>query len=340
MPALAAMITAMSPDVGSSHRIRDLTPEYYRWVYFDNPAGRAVVVGGWHGDRLVASFAVTPKRIQFGDDVVLCGKTMDMFTEPSYQGMGLTKHVTSRVFAAVKDQGIDMWYVTPSEASYPIFRSKWGYVESVPVNYVVGVLNYEQVLQAGAPVAGLGRLGGRVMNHVRRGAAGEQTHTELDVRPLRSIGAEVDRLWRRCSGYGVALVRDSEYLNWRYVTNPDSYDVSAAYRGEDLEGILVTKYTTRRALMVGEIVDFVAPPAAFDVRRALLRAALVRFRRDGCALAQAWAIENSPLETDLRSVGVGHRRQKLAILFSPEAPRPAFYDPRAWFLAAGDGNDI
>lgn len=337
---LSAMIVGMSPEVDGSHHIRDLSPEYYRWMYLENPAGRAVVMGGWHEDRLVTSFAIVPKRVQFGDEVVVCGKTMDMFTEPSYQGLGLNKQVTSRVFVAAKEQGIDMWYVTPSTASYPIFTSKWGYVESVPVNYVVGVLDFEQAMEAGVPLAVLGRLGGRVINRVRRASARERPDADLDIRSVQSIGADVDQLWQRSSGYGVALVRDSQYLNWRYIANPDTYDLNAAYRGEDLQGILVTKYTKRRGLKVGEIVDFVTPPGAFAVRRALLRSARARFRRDGCALAQAWAIESSPLEADLRSVGIGHRRQKLAILFSPNAPRPAFYDPRAWFLAAGDGNDI
>jgi GNAT superfamily N-acetyltransferase len=338
LPDLSTMITGMSPEVGVSHHIRDLSAEYYHWIYFENPAGPAITVGGWHDDTLVTSFAITPKRIQFGDDVVLCGKTMDMFTEPSYQGMGLNKQVTSRVFAAAKERGIRMWYVTPSEASYPIFKSKWGYVESVPVNYVVGVLDYEQALAAGAPV--LGRLGGRIIDRVRRGSGREQADVALDIRPVQAIGAEIDRLWQRCSGYGVALVRDSQYLNWRYVANPDTYHLSAAYLGEDLQGILVTKYTTRRGLKIGEVVDFVTAPAAPVVRRALLREALERFRGDGCVLAQSWAIEDSPLEADLRSVGIGHRRQKLAIVFSPEAPRPAFYDRRAWFLTAGDGNDV
>lgn len=338
LPQLSELIAGMRREGDATLRIRDSTPAYYDWMYFQNPAGPAIVFVGRHEGRVVTSFAMAPKRIQFGDDVVLCGKTMDMFTHPQYQGLGLIGAVTSRVFDEARARGIRMWYVTPSVNSYPIFRDKWGYVESVRVHTVVRLLDPAATFRTVARPRMLGRAGGAVL--ARFPARRIRQSPSFDVRAEHTFDTEVDDLWRRCDGSGVALVRDSAYLTWRYLANPDSYDVDSFSRDGELRGILVTKLTKRRGLPVGELVDVVAAPADVEVRDAMLGHALRQFRRRSCAVAQSWAIAGSGWETQLRSHGIGRPRRKLPFLLSPDAPRPEFYDPDAWFLTQGDGNDV
>ena len=339
LPLLAQLIDGMRRERDDTLQIRDYSPDYYHWMYFENPAGPAVVWAGKHEGRLVTSFAITPKRVQFGDDVVLCGKTMDMFTDPAYQGLGLIRAVTTRVFAGARGRGIDMWYVTPSENSYPIFKDKWHYPEPFHVNCVVKVLDYSVTLGAAFKPRLVGTLAGSVLDLGARLRMRNPAQS-FDVSEEQAFGPETDDLWARSRGYRVALVRDAAYLTWRYVENPDRYDIFKFFGGPDLRGILVTKLTRRRGIVVGEIVDVVAGPADAEVRRAMLGHALSRFRDQGCAFAQAWAIEDCPWEGDLRAAGIGRRRRKMAFLLSPDAPRPEFYDSDAWFLTQGDGNDL
>lgn len=341
LPLLARLIDGMRRERDDTLQLRAFSPEYYDWIYFRNPAGAAVVFAGKHHGEVVTSFAITPKRIQFGDEVVLCGKTMDMFTHPDYQGMGLIGQVTSRVFQEARARGIQMWYVTPSSNSYPIFRGKWGYVESVPVNYVVRVLDHTSTFGAVVRPNALGRVAGAVVDASRRlGSRDVQPASTFEVREERYFGSETDALWARCHGYGVALVRNAPYLTWRYLENPDHYDVHKFYLGTALRGILVTKFTRRRGLKVGELVDLVSVPWDREVRSAMLKFAVRKFSDSRCAFAQGWAIEDSTWEAELRAQGLGRRRRKMAILFSPEASRLEFYDPQAWLLTQGDGNDL
>ncbi len=133
---------------------RDKSAAYYRWMYYDNPAGPAFGFLARHGDRIVSSFAVAPKVMQVGGRRVRVGKTMDMFTDPDYQGMGLIKRCAERVFAAAREAGIDGWYVTPSVNSYPIFTGKWGYREDFDVIYRARIIDLEAVLTAAQPRLG------------------------------------------------------------------------------------------------------------------------------------------------------------------------------------------
>jgi GNAT superfamily N-acetyltransferase len=341
LPLLSELIGGMHNEDESVLDVRTYTKEYYDWMYFRNPAGPAVVYSGKHNGQIVTSFAVAPKRIQFRGETILCGKTMDMFTHPEYQGLGLIKEVTSRVFEATKGRGILMWYVTPSNNSYPIFLGKWHYVENFQVNYIVRVLDYAAVLAATVRPTLVGRAAGFAINVVRKLHPNlSPPDPRLELRDERAFGFETDTLWKRCGGYGVALVRDAAYLTWRYLQSPDRYEITKAYAQGELRGILVTKLTRRRGLKVGEFVDCVATPEDVAVRRNMYRHGLQRFVEEGCAFAQNWAIQDSRWEREMIEVGLNRRRKKMALLFSPSASREEFYDGSAWYLTQGDGNDL
>ena len=100
------------------------------------------------------------------------------------------------------------------------------------------------------------------------------------------------------------------------------------------------KHTLRRGLKVGEFVDLVSEPQDREVRATMLGYGLVRLRTDGCVFAQNWAIRESLLEKEMMAAGLTRRRKKMSFLLSPGATRPEWYDPNAWYLAPGDGNDI
>lgn len=341
VPLLSELIGGMHSENESILHVRTHAKEYYDWMYFRNPAGPAVVYSGKHTGQIVTSFAVAPKRIQFRGETILCGKVMDVFTHPEYQGLGLNKEVTSRVFEDTKGRGISMIYVCPSDISYPIFLGKWHFVESFQVNYIVRVLDYAAVLAVTVRPALVARAAGFAINVARKLRPSlPPPDPRFELRDERAFGPETDALWKRCGGYGVALVRDAAYLTWRYLQNPDRYEITKAYAQGELRGILVTKLTRRRGLKVGEFVDCVAAPEDVEVRRNMYRHGLRQFVEEGCAFAQNWAIQGSRWEREMIEVGLNWRRKKMALLFSPSASREEFYDGSAWYLTAGDGNDL
>ena len=164
---------------------------------------------------------------------------------------------------------------------------------------------------------------------------------KYELQTVESFGSETDALWERCRGNGIALVRDSTYLNWRYIHNPDQYFPFHIHRkGCGHLGILVLKHTMRRGCKVGEIVDFVCRGDDAETRQAILRLGIERLRNDGCAFVQTWSIKGSSLEGDFKRSGFVIRRKKTPVLLSPGADTAQFYDKERWFLTQGDGNDL
>ena len=342
LAGISTLITGMSY-ADDDQRLRDKSPAYYHWMYLENPAGPAVVHSARHNGRIVASFAIAPKIAQIDGKLTLIGKTMDMFTDPAYQGMGLIKRCTEAVFAQARSSGIVGWYVTPSANSYPIFAGKWGYSEDFQLSYRARILAYAPVLAAAVKPASLARFGGQVLDVVRGLVPRRRRRLPQGyaLATMTSFGDETDRLWERVrGGYSVALVRDAAYLNWRYIANPDDYTVLGLSRDGDLVGIVVLTETLRRGVTVGELVDFVCD-ADDDVAFGLLVDAAIEFSRQRRhALLQAWSVAGTRLDHRMRSAGLKIQRKGVKFLISPDFPSDLAHDPNAWLLTQGDGNDV
>lgn len=310
------LITRMSSE-GAGLRLRDKSPVYYRWMYEQNPAGRAIVHSARLGDRIVASFALAPKAFVIDGERVVVGKTMDMFTDPSWQGHGLMRICTDAVFEEAVAAGLPGWYVTPSVNSYPIFTGRWGYREEFSLIYRLRVLRPRPLRRR------LRLPPGFTLEEVNR----------FDRSP--------DELWEEVShGYRVAQVRDAAYLNWRYVANPDHYDLLTLRRDGRLVGIAVLGRTLRRGIQVGELMELIHPTDDEDTLRLLVGAVAVRAEGRGCRLLQAWSVPDTRLDARLRRAGLRWRRGEVKFLLSPGFPGVAASDPDGWLLSQGDGNDV
>lgn len=310
------LVTRMSRD-GARLRLRDKSADYYRWMYEQNPAGRAFVHSARLDDRIVASFALAPKVFVVDGQRVLVGKTMDMFTDPEWQGRGLMRRCTDSVFDQAAGAGVDGWYVTPSVNSYPIFTGRWGYREDFSLVYRLRVLRP-------------GPWGGRV-----------RLPTGVECRTVDRFDEAADELWARVApAHRVAQVRDATYLNWRYVANPDRYDLLELRRDGRLVGVAVLGRTRRRGIGVGELMELVHEVDDRAALRHLVRAAAARAERSGCRLLQAWSVPGTRLDARLRRAGLRWRRGEVKFLLSPGFPGTSAADPDAWLLSQGDGNDV
>ena len=301
---------------GRSLRLRDMSPAYYRWMYEQNPVGRAIVHSARVGERFVASFALAPRLFSIDGEPVVVAKTMDMFTDPAWQGQGLMRRCTDAVFREAIDAGIPGWYVTPSVNSYPIFTGRWGYREEFSLHYRLRVLR-------------------RHRHHRRRLPAG------LLLEEVSRFDHCADLLWSTVArAHRVAQVRDAAYLNWRYVANPDHYDLLTLRRHDQLVGIVVLGQTLRRGVAVGELMELIHRVEDEETLHALVRVASDRARSRGCRLIQAWSVPRTRYDQRLSRAGLRWHRGEVKFLLSPGFPGDTASDPETWLLSQGDGNDV
>ena len=339
---LSDLISGMNKDSREMYRIRSQSAEYYRWMYFKNPAGNASVFCAKHNGKIVSSFAMAPKKIQVGDKVVNGGKTMDMFTHPNYQGMGLMSRLGNMVFEDAKKRGIEFWYVTPSLNSYPIFMKKWGYVEKFELLFLVKIINSAEIIKSYTKSNFIKKMCDGVYDSTKKIIKILRVSSQkYEIEELKQFDHETDSLWEQSRKPGcLSLSRESKYMNWRYFENPDDYRVLAFRKNGNMCGLVVIKITLRKGLFVGEIVDFFCLPQIKSIFQDMITSIANELSQKCCALLQTWVFENSWMESDMKKVGLKIKRRKLKILMSPESPYPEIYNKDLWFFTQGDGNDI
>lgn len=341
---LANLITETRNIPFGEPHIRSHSKDYYNWMYFRNPAGKAWVYGARHNGKLVGSFAMAPKRIKIGDSAITCGKTMDMFTAPDYQGCGLMSQISTRVFDAAKRDGTHIWYVTPSDKSYPIFLKKWGYVEPFEIKCCLSVLSVSGLLASKVNFAKLAAISKNTLGKFERNfylRREKKIKKIYEIESITSFGDEIDEFWNRISAaIPVGLIRDSQYMNWRYIDNPDQYQSFVFRRNKECCGVLVLKYTLRKGMRIGEIVDLVCQIDDESAIIDMIRYGLSKMQEDGCIVCQAWQIPDTRMARLMKKAGLRINHSTVKFLLSPNAPYSMFYMRENWLIAQGDGNDI
>ncbi len=339
---ISRLIKSMKKQSDDILYIRNNSIEYYQWMYFNNPAGDAVIASAWHKGVLIATFALAPKKALINGTEMIFGKPMDMFTDPDYQGLSIMSVLTKMVFEEAYKKGIDAWFINPSGNSYPIFKNKWGYKELFEMFFRYRILNLkilastiktEKSKKAALKAAAF--FGNPFVSLKRN------KNYKYDIQKTEYFDQRFDELWERAKkDYKNAIVRDSTYLNWRYNENPDKYDPYILLSGGKIYGYVVTKNTLRRGVKTGEIMDIFYDRDLPDAGHELLLYAQERLYEQGCGVCQAWDFEDSLLSKLYLKAGLKKKRAIVKTLFSPDCEIPNFYNKEHWLMTESDGNDV
>src|SRR5215218_687427 len=166
---------------------------------------------------------------------------------------------------------------------------------------------------------------------------------DLEVETLQGFDDSFDDLFERITAVVPCLPeKDATFLSWRY--GPHSPQAPVTVLGIRGGGRLLGYAVLKAALhgQDGYIFDLTALPGRQDVERALLRGAVLSFRRMGIQIIRYRFLESpsSPGPTDLRRFGFFYRRgrrYKLLVKFTDTHLHKTARDLVNWSYAFGDG---
>lgn len=291
---LAPIAQFLVPLGGESfgERFPDATAEdFYRWKYFGNPLGDAIVGVATSGDSVVSVVAAAPKRIWISGKIMLGYELGDFLTDENYRKRGLFSRLIELVCREAETRGSSLVYVRPNENSYPILASKLSFQEAQQLDARRFVIpSHTLSRKTGIPARLLGLSGMDWVLKTR--CIPRLPGSDVTVIPVERFGEETDELWRRASSsYGFALVRDSTYLNWRFSDCPTPYKMWRAIRNGRTAGFLVTSAnpTNRTAALV----DLFAESNDEEAMRALLATGMGSLLDSGTRLISTWTLRGS-----------------------------------------------
>ena len=327
--------------------VRSHETEYYRWKCYGNPVLAGEMWLAEDGGRLVGIKNVTPKPMKVLGEVMPVAETGDTFTHPDYQGRG----IFTRLFQAAREKGMDraigLIYGTPNRNSLPGYMRRLNYAQvPISVRSLAKPLFPRQILKKMLPVPFLAYLVSpalevfsRMMFAVGKASAGRNG---IHVSEAPSFPDDTDDLWEEVSGqYDVSLVRNREYLEWRYVANPDTYSILIARDQRDaLMGFMVTKTGFEEDVALGYVVDFLVPEGRTDILTTLLTVALDRFYQQRVSSVAVWSIKGSHAGSVFRRFGFIPRAKNPLLCYQNEVGRELTSKTYKWHLAMGDTDNI
>ena len=205
---------------------RSMDPEYWIWRYKDNTVKRNYINLVIDEDVLAAHYALSPTNIYVDGRRLDAGLSMTTMTNPNYRGQRL--------------------FTKSAEDLYEKYKMDLSVIYGVPnANSIKGFTKYLdfEVIKA-LPVY--------VLAHSKF-----KFEQKNQCQEVERFDGQFDSLFERLKDkYRVVLSRDSNYLNWRFVDNPENdYKIHIYRENGRLQGYVVSKTFQD---VCGDIVDVVA----------------------------------------------------------------------------------
>jgi GNAT superfamily N-acetyltransferase len=232
-----------------------------RHPYRDRAPLRYVIMDG---DRVAATQGHLPAQFLVNGRLTQARFTHDLLVDPAYRGKGLAKIIVGNALAQGEFMPGGMWMTGPCHQ----IHLRCGFEDAQRL------VTRTLILDSGAFAdrkhwSGLKRVAGKTVIDVIRARALRRARrfSGSQGQPYRVVEIdefppEMDEVWKRMlDGYGVAMFRDSTYLNWRYNSHPVlDYRIQLAERGGQPVGYLVWRSppggdADNRAVIVDFLVE-------------------------------------------------------------------------------------
>ena len=327
-------------------------PRFIRWMYEQNPGGRALEYVTLSGSLVSGHIAALPFRYKLGPRTVTAGLVVNAITHPGFRGKGIFIILTELLNKRCAEAGIEFTFGYANSNSERGCLRHLAYRELGRFPLWILPFRLRRIAAAQEPrpaawqsaAAGLAGPAARAWSFARRPRTGHG----IDVEPVREPGSEFDGLWESVrAGYGNILVRDRAFLDWRFVQAPTRhYEILAARRDGRLLGYLVSTTTPVQGLKWAMIMDMlVADSGEGRVAAArLVEEHVLRARAAGADLAAGLMFRHAPAAAGLRRNGffvapsrLLPREFPILIHWNMAGKEPeALFDLKSWYLTMGD----
>jgi GNAT superfamily N-acetyltransferase len=265
-----------------------------RWLYEENPAGRCQLWIAEDPDsgQVVGTRPMFPWRLWVNGRELRVAQLGDAMTHPQFRGRGIFSELVRSAWSALIDQGVPFTFSFSNPGSLSVYKKT-----RVSVGHRVGTREVLQFRRMARPLSLKAIFG-----HVpwARGVVGSVDRLtraylrrrlalprRFSVFPIHHFGGEFDELWERARGaFRVLTVRDTTYLNWRFIAAPQgAFRVLGVRQDGELAGYVAFEMDSQGDGWIADLFGLAQP----EVIGALLKGALARMLEDGAAKSYVWA---------------------------------------------------
>ena len=330
------------------------TPEWWRWKIKTLPAdveSTWVAVAEDDG-RIIGQYTGIAIRMKLSGVVRPAVINVDAMTAPEFRRRGILLHLGEAAKEHWRASGFAALVGLPNE-QWGSRTVAFGWKTMFPLTWLRFPLHLGRVLARSGrlpqaisgPARLMGEIVARAWSRPRIGRLGRYTKPDgISVEEIHTAGSELDLLWERLEKhYDNCVVRDRQYVEWRFLTAlPIPYKVLLSRREGQLTGYVAYRPSGPRDTANGYIADLLTAPDDMASAHALLGAALTDMWEAGAGVALVTAVPESALYALLRSAGAMPVKAGFhydIIPLDPSLNASNIANPQTW-LASGSDSDV
>ncbi|MFD2683109.1 GNAT family N-acetyltransferase [Bacillus seohaeanensis] len=270
---------------------------HWEWKYKGNVLNKTIVTVAEENKEIAGHVALVPFKGKWFHENIYLGARTDTMVSPKHRGKGIYKDLNVEMIQQASEQGLDYLFGYPAPKAKELFLKYTGAQEIgfVPrlmkINKVSNLLESRfSALKLAKPLLKWADVFFRSKN--------TSLPTGYRIESKTAADSSFDELWERGKQLSnISLVRDADFINWRFTNHPDwDYSILALYKEEKLIGYIVTRteekqYGTGKVLN-GYIVDVFADGEK-EVWDLLISAGIQNLHE--ADVIQTWALDHTLL---------------------------------------------
>jgi len=316
--------------------------KHWKWEYIENPVSRLEILVAADETRIVGQYSVIPVKMCVNGHYILSSLSLDTMTHSQYRGQGMFPKMATQLYEELGKTGIPITYGFPNENSIDAFLHKLSWKEIAPVPILIKPLAYMTITKA---LLGFNAKDKRIHGW-KSGAFRRAANKAYVIEETKGFGDEFDELYEDAKkAFSVSVVRDSTYLDWRYLKKPEEkYRILTLKKENKLMGYIAIKLDIIQNIKAGVIMDLLTRSPGNGEEDYLLRSAIDVFKLEGASLVSILCFPTSPYFKKIKRLGFRKLPKGIlkggiyfgARLNSSEVKMNTIFHPNSWHLCWGD----
>jgi hypothetical protein len=293
-------------------------------------------------DYFSSIYIVVKRLIKFQKQTILAAQSLDTLTDFNSRGKGFFVECAKSNYDFIENDGVSFVFGFPNKNSFGGFVSKLGWKSLDPVPFLFLPLNINYFIRRVKFLKFLKLPKFNFNNYIHQ-------NDKLLINDLTLFTSEYDSLWDKfSSNISISVVRDSKYLNWRFIDNPtENYLIYSATYNDSLVGFIVINIKNKHDGKIGYVMELIFDPMYPFVPNSLLAYAINIFKSESVDVALAWCFEHSLPYPHLRKSGfyklpIFLRQIELhfgyKILKCKNDLSEVLSNPKAWYISYSDSD--
>ncbi len=271
--------------------------EKIRWQFLQTPVNKQFVdiATDSSTNNTAAIYAIFPVKFKILDKVFVGSQSLDTITDVDYRGKGLFINLAERVYNMAIQNNVKLVYGFPNGNSIYGFNKKleWEVLDPVPflikpfrTSYFTKIIPYLSWL----PNINLIKIKKNIESPFR-------------LEEKNEFPIEVNEIWKKfASSVKVAVERNKEYLDWRFINKPgEKYKIVHAYSSDNKYlGFIIYTIKEKHNGSIGYIMELIYDKSKLEVGKHLLAFAVNQINLSKADCVLSWCLEHSPNYSDFK----------------------------------------